>query len=104
MPEIVWKRGAEDDLLRIHAQLEETRPGAGDRFTLKLDSVLDHLRRHPAMAPIFDPPMRRLVVGGTGYGLFYTVEARGIIMHALVHLSQDPAGIREKIRRLLGLE
>ncbi len=59
MPEIVWKGGAEDDLLRIHAQLDE---------------------------------------------IFYTVEARGIIIHALLHLRQDLAGIREKIRRLLGME
>jgi hypothetical protein len=47
--------------------------------------------------------MRRLVVGATGYGLFYTVEKRGLIVHALVHLSQNPASIRARIRRLLGL-
>ena len=55
------------------------------------------------MAPIYERPVRRLVVGNSGYGLFYTVEARGIIVHALVHLSQSPETIREKIRRLLGL-
>ncbi|GDX11848.1 hypothetical protein LBMAG57_36200 [Verrucomicrobiota bacterium] len=47
--------------------------------------------------------MRRLVVGNTGYGVFYTTEDRGIIIHALIHLSQHPEGIRAKIRRLLGL-
>jgi hypothetical protein len=34
--------------------------------------------------------MRRLVIGSTGYDLFYSVEARGIIVHALIHLSKDP--------------
>jgi hypothetical protein len=32
--------------------------------------------------------MRRLVIGSTGYGLFYSVEARGIIVRVLIHLSR----------------
>ena len=103
MPEIVWKWGAEDDLLRIFAELEERRIGSGEQFTLRLDAVLQNLRSYPSLAPVFELPMRRLVVGNTGYGVFYTVEKRGIIIHALVHLSQHPESIRSKIRRLLGL-
>lgn len=103
MAEIVWKRGAEDDLLRIFAELEDFRAGSGETFTLKLDAVLQNLRSHPGLAPVFEQPMRRLVVGNTGYGVFYTTEDRGIIIHALIHLSQHPEGIRAKIRRLLGL-
>jgi plasmid stabilization system protein ParE len=103
MAEIIWKRGAEEDLLRIFAQLEELSPGAGERLTVKLDAMLQCLRLHPSLAPIFEPPMRRLVIGTAGYGIFYTVENRGIIIHALIHLSQHPASIRERIRQLLGL-
>lgn len=103
MAEIVWKQGAEDDLLRIFAELEDRRADGGVRFVEQLDSTLLHLRNHPQMAPVFDWPMRRLVTGNSGYGLFYTVEPRGIIVHALVHLSQDPKAIRTKIRGLLGL-
>jgi hypothetical protein len=36
--------------------------------------------------------------------LFYSVEARGIIVHALIHLSRNPQVIRDRIRRLLGLD
>ena len=61
------------------------------------------LFRSPQMAPVFERPMRRLVAGTSGYGLFYTVEARGIIVHALLHLSQNPEAIRERIRRMLDL-
>lgn len=103
MPEIVWKGGAEEDLLRIFAALEECRASAGERFTHTLDATLQNLRRYPHMAPVFEPPMRRLVIGNTGYGVFYTVENRGIIIHALVQLSQHPESIRSRIRRLLGL-
>lgn len=103
MPEIVWKRGAEEDLLRIFAEHEGLRAGSGEQFTLKLDAVLQNLRSYPSLAPVFELPMRRLVVGNTGYGVFCTVEKRGIIIHALVHLSQHPQSIRAKIRQLLGL-
>ena len=50
---------------------------------------------------MFEEPVRRLVIGSTGYGLFYSVETRGIIVHALTHLSKNPETIRERIRRLL---
>jgi plasmid stabilization system protein ParE len=104
MPEIVWKQGAESDLLQIFADFEEYSEGAGRRFVQKLDFTLTNLRAHPEMAPMFEEPVRRLVIGSTGYGLFYSVETRGIIVHALTHLSQNPETIRERIRRLLGFD
>jgi plasmid stabilization system protein ParE len=89
MPESIWKQGAENDVLQIFAELEEHSEGAGVRFVGKLDFTLGHLRAHPEMAPMFEQPVRRLVIGSTGYGLFYSVEARGIIVHALIHLSRE---------------
>ena len=100
---LFWKQGAENDLLHIFAELEDRKEGSGERFVQKLDFTLENLRTHPEMAPPFEEPMRRLVIGSTGYGLFYSVEARGIIVHALIHLSKNPETIREKIRRLLRL-
>jgi hypothetical protein len=32
MPEIVWKQGAENDLVQIFADLEDFSEGAGERF------------------------------------------------------------------------
>ena len=90
MPEIVWKQGAENDLLEIFSDFEERQEGSGERFVQGLDFTLTNLRRHPEMAPMFDSPMRRLVIGSTGFGLFYSVESRGIIVQALVHLARDP--------------
>jgi len=104
MPEIIWKQGAESDLLQIFSNLEDFSEGTGERFVRKLDSTLENLKIHPGIAPPFEGPVRRLVIGSSGYGLFYSVETRGIIVHALVHLSQNPETIREKIRRLLRLD
>ena len=102
MPEVVWKQGAQNDLLEIFSNLEEIEEGSGKRLVERLDFTLSHLRQHPEMAPIFEPPVRRLVIGSTGFGLFYSVESRGIIVHALLHLARNPETIRARIRRLLG--
>lgn len=102
MPEIIWKGGAEQDLLTVFERLENRREGSGQQLLVDLDNTLSNLRRHPRMAPVYEEPVRRLVVGNSGLGLFYTVEARGIIVHALVHLSQDPEAIQRRIRRMLG--
>ena len=103
MVEIGWKHGAEGDLLQVFSDLEDYRNGAGERFVTQLDGTLQVLRSHPQMAPVYEQPARRLVVGNSGYGLFYTVEPRGIIIHALIHLSQSPEAIRDRIRRSLDL-
>jgi plasmid stabilization system protein ParE len=103
MPEVVWKQGAENDLLEIFSNFDEHEEGSGERFVERLDFTLANLRQHPEIAPVFEPPVRRLVIGSTGFGLFYSVESRGIIVHALVHLARNPETIRAKIRRLLRL-
>ena len=51
-PEIIWKQGAENDLLQIFADLEERREGAGARLVGKLDFTLGHLRAHPALTQL----------------------------------------------------
>jgi hypothetical protein len=40
MPEIIWKAGAENDLLQIFTELEERGEGVGVRFVGKLDFTL----------------------------------------------------------------
>jgi hypothetical protein len=85
-------------------ELEEYSEEAGVRFVGNLDFTLGNLRAHPEMAPMFEEPVRRLVIGSTGFGLFYSVEARGIIVHALIHLSRDPERIPERIHRLLSFD
>ena len=76
MPEILWKQGAENDLLQVSSEFEKRDEGSGDRFVEQLDFTLASPRRHPEMAPLFDPPMRRLLIGSTGFGLFYKDRSR----------------------------
>jgi plasmid stabilization system protein ParE len=57
MAEIIWKQGAENDLLQIFAELEGRSEGVGVRFVGKLDFTLDNLRTHPEIAPMFEKPV-----------------------------------------------
>jgi hypothetical protein len=45
MPEIIWKQGAENDLLQIFAELEERGEGAGARFVSKIDFTLEPISK-----------------------------------------------------------
>ncbi len=83
MPEIVWLASAEQDLLAVFAELEKRRDGLGAELVACVDAVLDHVRRHPELAPVYEPPIRRLVIATTGYGLFYSIQSRGIMVHAV---------------------
>lgn len=102
--ELIWTRVAESDLQSIYEQLESLSVGKGDRLLMLLDASLFLLRQFPEMAPVFDPPVRRLVIGSKRHGLFYTVEPRGIILHAFADLRADPEILRERFRRIRGFE
>ena len=99
MTAVVWTLGATVDYQQLFSRFEEHRAGAGSRFEEELEARLALLAVFPHMGREYEAPFRRLLVFGHEHGLFYTVEARGIIIHALLHNRQDPDAIR---RRLLG--
>ena len=99
MAEIVWTLAATLDYQQLFNRFEEHRGGGGNRFEEELGARLGLLAIFPHMGTLYEAPFRRLLVFGHEYGLFYTVEARGIIIHAVLHNRQDPEAIR---RRLLG--
>jgi plasmid stabilization system protein ParE len=96
--DIVWTRAAESDLQALYQNLEEH--AFGDDFLSLIDASLHLLLQFPEMAPIFDVPLRRLVLNNRRYGLFYCIEGRRIILHAVADLRRDPEELRERFRRL----
>lgn len=100
LPEVVWTHGAEVDLQALYDEAETSSSGAGDHLVMMLDASLHLLRRFPEMAPYFDPPIRRLFLGSWRHGLFYSLENRGIILHAMADLRKDPGLLKERFRTL----
>ncbi len=99
-PKVIWSADGESDLRKMFEQFEDRAEGSGEPFLLALDASLELLRSFPEMAPMYSKPFRRLLVGRGKAGVFYVVENRGIIVHAVQDLRQDP----RQIRRRLGLQ
>ena len=95
--EVVWTRRAETDLQSAYEVLEARAEGTGERLLLVVDGALAMLRMFPEIAPHYDLPIRRMILGKTNYGIFYTVENRGIILLAIQDLRQDPGAIKKHL-------
>lgn len=91
--------GAESDMLGHYIHFEEVNPGLGDRFYARLDESLGLLANLPEMAPAYIKPFRRLLMRGFPLGVFYVLEHKRTIIHAILDLRQAPETIK---RRLLG--
>lgn len=71
--------------------------GIGLKFFRHVDKAISPITRHPEAGPMLFEPFRRVLVPCFSFGIFYTIGANVIIVHAVFHLSRDP----DKIRQLL---
>jgi hypothetical protein len=53
------------------------------------------------MAPFYEPPFRRLILKNGRHGLFYVVENRGIVRHALADLRANPDELRQRFCKIV---
>jgi plasmid stabilization system protein ParE len=105
--EIVWTNGAERDLLDLHLQLltalDQDMELVARVLQEPLESNLRLVRDHPEIAPKVRGTQRlrrRLLGPQNRYGLFYVIEKRGILIHALLDLRQDPQTIWKRLREI----
>ena len=100
MMEVVILSGADADMDEIYARVEER--GGGERLLLAIDRKLELLRSFPRMArPAMSGKVRKVKIGRTPYGLFYTIEGRRLMVIALQDLRQDPRTLARIIRSRL---
>ena len=97
MIEIVPLLSAELDIQSAYDCYEDCREGLGTVFMHRLDESFGQLRIFPESGPIVHGGYRRLLVPGFPFGIFYTVESRGVIVSGVMDTRQDPEAI---IRRL----
>jgi plasmid stabilization system protein ParE len=97
--EVVVLSGAEADLDEIYHQIGES---AGERLLLTLDRKLELLRTFPRLAPPrLQAKVRRVKIGRTAFGLFYTIEGRRLMVVAVQDLRKDPSALARIIRARL---
>ncbi len=101
--EIIWTIGAERDLLEIYQQIlffADDEDFARRALQLPLESNLRLISEHPEIGPKVRGTRkvrRRLLTPRNRYGIYYIVESRGILIHALLDLRQDPRLIWKRL-------
>lgn len=91
--------GAEADAQRIYEHHENREEGAGDRFFDEVLSSVRLLEAFPEIGPVVHRgKVRRVLVFNRHYGLFYVAERRGVVLHALLDLRQDPTAIMRRLK------
>jgi plasmid stabilization system protein ParE len=97
MRELILLLAADRDIQCAYDLCEDRQEGRGVVFMRHLDSAFGQLLKFPESAPIMRGRYRRLLVPGFPYGIFYTVEPRGVIIVGVMDIRQNPESI---IRRL----
>ena len=81
---------ADADFQRLYEVREDYSEGLGDRLQIEVVRVLDLMQVFPARWRMIHPAgFRRAMVGNT-LGLLYRIEPRGIVLHAIFDLREDP--------------
>ncbi len=99
--EIVWTLAADLDLQAIYERLDLRSPGAGEVFFEAVLEKTRQLQMFPRVGPVVHRGfIRRVLVSERYYGLFYSVESRGIILHAILDLRRNPEHIAERLSEI----
>ena len=95
MSENLVLAGADQDLFGHYVRFEERREGGGALFDQAIHEHLSLLCLHPLIGPAYLPmkSMRRLVILAWDIAIFYRVEGRRNVIHAVLHLRQNTASI-----------
>ncbi|MCX6981180.1 MAG: hypothetical protein NTV08_10575 [Verrucomicrobia bacterium] len=97
MSELLILSRAEADVLETQARLEEILPGLGNRFNARTEEALDRLLLFPECGPAYSATFRRLLVRDFPHGIFYTLEGRRIVVHAVLDLRQEVRAIARRL-------
>lgn len=98
MTELVLLLSADLDIQQAYDYYEGWQEGRGAVFMQHLDAAFGQLRQFPESGPRFHHSYRRLLVPRFPYGIFYTVEARGVIVSGVMDTRQDPKAILRRLR------
>ncbi len=90
MRELILLLSADVDIQAAFEYHEDYQEGRGAVFLRHLETALDQLRRFPESGARFHRSYRRLLVPGYPFGIFYTVESRGVVVAGVIDTRRDP--------------
>ena len=87
---VVYRRQVGRDLAAGFGYYEGQTEGLGERFLAAVDSVFDAIERYPQMFAQVHGEVRRALVSRFPYGVFYRIEAKRVVVLAVLHTARDP--------------
>jgi len=96
--EVVWTEMAQRHVQRIFADNESRRAESGILFLAHLEKEIARIRLFPESAPVWKPPIRRLLFQRR-LGVFYVVHGVRLVIHGLFPLSMNPTAILRRIEQ-----
>src|SRR4051794_36591195 len=90
--------GADAELQGVFNLYEEYREGFGVEFMVAVDPYLARIAVFPQIAPVYFEEVRRQVMQGFPYGIFYEPPPTRILVAAILDLRQDPQKINQRLR------
>ena len=98
--EVVISADAEQDLLRAAGWYESIVAGLGNRFILQIEKSVDSICSYPLSFSTYIryPEVRRKIVFGFPYLIFYNVKGSGIFILAVVHSRKKKKFISKRLR------
>jgi plasmid stabilization system protein ParE len=87
---LIIRPPAEADIDAAAAWYERERRGLGNRFLQQLNRTLAGVRERPLFYPRVHDEMRRAILEGFPYGVFFIVVDETISVLAVAHLHRHP--------------
>jgi plasmid stabilization system protein ParE len=87
---VVYRPKVGRDLAAGFEYYERQGAGLGERFLAAMESAFDAIERYPTMFSSVHGDVRRAIVTGFPYAVFYRVEKQRTVVLTVLHTARDP--------------
>src|SRR5438876_6766812 len=96
MRRLYLKSPANLDYSEAIAWYKENQPGRAREFETGLENLFGRIKEHPEHFPEIAPTVRKALLRGFKYKIYFTVERDEIGVLAIYHPSRNPDALRER--------
>ena len=94
---LIVTKEAEADILHGYISYEEKQEGLGGRFLEEIELACRRILPNPFLYQEVEPDIRRAVTHKFPYLVFYTFDEETVQILAVIHGSQDPPYINQRL-------
>ena len=87
---VVHRRRVGKDLAAGFDYYATQGPELGDKFLRAVTSAVEAIGRYPQMFSAVHGEVRRAILSGFPYAVFYRIEPRRVVVLAILHTARDP--------------